>query len=44
MKPNRSVIIIIGVSRGLGRAMIAEFIGEGWIVLGCAANKNSDSL
>ena len=30
------IALITGCSRGLGRAMVAEFILQGWIVAGCA--------
>lgn len=29
-------VVITGCSRGLGRAMVPEFISRGWTVLGCA--------
>ncbi|MFZ4766101.1 MAG: SDR family oxidoreductase, partial [Roseimicrobium sp.] len=29
-------VVITGCSRGLGRAMVAEFVASGWIVAGCA--------
>jgi len=35
------VIVITGVSRGLGRAMIEEFIKLGHTVLGCARNRDT---
>lgn len=32
---NEKTVVITGVSRGLGRAMVAEFVREGWTVAGC---------
>lgn len=37
MKPTKTVCIT-GVSRGLGQAMMAEFIALGWTVSGCCRN------
>jgi NAD(P)-dependent dehydrogenase (short-subunit alcohol dehydrogenase family) len=34
MKSNK-IVVITGVSRGLGRAMVAEFAAMGWTVCGC---------
>ncbi|MDZ4290201.1 MAG: SDR family NAD(P)-dependent oxidoreductase [Prosthecobacter sp.] len=34
--PATKTVLITGCSRGLGRAMVAEFIGHGWNVAGCA--------
>lgn len=33
------IVLITGCSRGLGRAMVAEFAQCGWIVAGCARTK-----
>src|SRR5216684_6414767 len=35
-----SIIVITGVTRGLGRAMVDEFVRIGHTVLGCARTKN----
>lgn len=35
------VILITGVSRGLGRALVEEFAGRGHTLLGCARNANA---
>jgi len=32
---NSRVIVITGVTRGLGRAMVSQFAGLGHIVVGC---------
>lgn len=32
---NSKTVVITGCSRGLGRAMVPEFISRGWIVIGC---------
>jgi NAD(P)-dependent dehydrogenase (short-subunit alcohol dehydrogenase family) len=32
-------VIITGVSRGLGRAMVEAFVADGWTVAGCARNR-----
>lgn len=37
MNPSKKVVIT-GCSRGLGRAMVAEFARRGWVVAGCARN------
>lgn len=31
----RGLVVITGATRGLGRAMVAEFVGRGWTVAGC---------
>ena len=36
MKRSAKVVVLTGVSRGLGLAMTEEFIGRGHIVIGCA--------
>lgn len=36
MPTERKTILVTGVSRGLGRALVAEFIARGHTVLGCA--------
>src|SRR5712691_698428 len=35
----RSTVVITGVTRGLGRAMVDEFVRLGHMVLGCARTK-----
>lgn len=40
MKPAKHVCIT-GVSRGLGRAMVAEFAALGWIVSGCCRSESA---
>jgi NAD(P)-dependent dehydrogenase (short-subunit alcohol dehydrogenase family) len=40
MKANKSVIIT-GTSRGLGRAMVTEFIAHGWTVAGCCRSEEA---
>jgi NAD(P)-dependent dehydrogenase (short-subunit alcohol dehydrogenase family) len=42
MKRSAKVVVLTGVSRGLGLAMTEEFIGRGHIVIGCA--RSSDVL
>lgn len=37
----RRLIVITGVTRGLGRAMTVEFIGEGHTVVGCGRNEKT---
>lgn len=37
---NKKLIVITGVTRGLGRAMADQFIQRGWVVAGCARSKN----
>jgi NAD(P)-dependent dehydrogenase (short-subunit alcohol dehydrogenase family) len=39
MLPKMSVIVLTGVTRGLGRAMTEEFIRLGHIVIGCGRSK-----
>lgn len=39
MKASAKIIVITGVSRGLGRAMTEKFISLGHVVLGCARSK-----
>ena len=39
MAANQKVILITGVSRGLGRAMTEEFIRLGHVVLGCGRSE-----
>ncbi|HYF36899.1 MAG TPA: SDR family oxidoreductase [Prosthecobacter sp.] len=34
--PSSKIVLITGCSRGLGRAMVAQFIAHGWTVAGCA--------
>ena len=34
--PAKKTVLITGCSRGLGRAMVSEFIARGWTVAGCA--------
>src|SRR5262245_28030338 len=34
--PDTRKVVITGCSRGLGRAMTAEFAAAGWIIAGCA--------
>ncbi|WP_053375817.1 SDR family oxidoreductase [Paenibacillus sp. FJAT-27812] len=42
---NKKLVVITGVSKGLGRAMIDEFIQAGWLIAGCARSRaNMDSL
>lgn len=36
MNPSGKLVLITGCSRGLGRAMVAEFVQRGWTVAGCA--------
>ena len=36
MKRSAKVVVLTGVSRGLGLAMTEEFIGRGHMVIGCA--------
>ena len=36
----KKVVVITGVSRGLGRVMTDQFIKNGWVVVGCARSKN----
>jgi len=35
------LVLVTGVSQGLGRAMTEKFIAEGCTVLGCARNENA---
>ncbi|MCS7090877.1 MAG: SDR family NAD(P)-dependent oxidoreductase [Verrucomicrobiota bacterium] len=35
---NHGVVVITGATRGLGRAMVEEFIRHGWVVAGCGRN------
>jgi len=42
MKRSSKVVVLTGVSRGLGLAMTEEFIGRGHLVIGCA--RSSDLL
>ena len=45
MKVQSKIVVITGVSRGLGRAMVEKFIQLGHVVLGCArSEKEIDSL
>jgi NAD(P)-dependent dehydrogenase (short-subunit alcohol dehydrogenase family) len=39
--PSKRVILITGVSRGLGRAMVEEFIRLGHTVIGCGRSDNA---
>ena len=39
MSTNR-IVFITGVSRGLGRAMVDEFVQRGWTVVGCSRSGN----
>jgi NAD(P)-dependent dehydrogenase (short-subunit alcohol dehydrogenase family) len=39
MSPNQKLVLITGVSRGLGRAMTEEFIRLGHVVLGCGRSE-----
>ena len=40
MSPNQKLVLITGVSRGLGRAMTEEFTRLGHIVVGCGRSQN----
>jgi NAD(P)-dependent dehydrogenase (short-subunit alcohol dehydrogenase family) len=40
MSPNQKLVLITGVSRGLGRAMTEEFARLGHIVVGCGRSQN----
>ncbi len=40
-KPLARLIVVTGASRGLGQALVEEFIRLGHIVVGCARNKNT---
>jgi NAD(P)-dependent dehydrogenase (short-subunit alcohol dehydrogenase family) len=39
--PNKKIILITGVSRGLGRAMVEEFIRLGHTVIGCGRSESA---
>jgi NAD(P)-dependent dehydrogenase (short-subunit alcohol dehydrogenase family) len=38
--PNGKIIVITGVTRGLGRALMDEFVRSGHTVLGCGRSDN----
>ena len=38
---NTKRVLITGVTRGLGRAMVDEFIALGWVVAGCGRNEDA---
>ena len=38
-KTSRKVVIITGVSKGIGKSITLEFMKHDWIVIGCARNK-----
>ena len=39
--PNSKIVLITGVSRGLGRAMVEEFVAHGHTVVGCARSSSA---
>lgn len=41
MSPERKTIVITGVSRGLGAAMLEEFVARGHVVAGCSRSEKS---
>ena len=36
---NKRVLVVTGASKGIGKSIALEFIKNGWIVIGCARNK-----
>jgi NAD(P)-dependent dehydrogenase (short-subunit alcohol dehydrogenase family) len=40
---NGKIVLITGVSHGMGRAKAEEFIRPGHVVIGCGRSENGDS-